>query len=175
MTTNPFALLGLSPAFEIDAAILLRNYLAAQQATHPDRLPATASALERQAAMLKSMEVNDAYQALKSPLSRAQALLAIHGIRVGGEGDTHKPSTPLLMEVMEWREALEEATDADALATQVAQLQQEATRTESQLAQECAASDWAQAAQSTLRLQYLDKTLQDAKAKRRQLAARVGG
>ena len=172
MSSDPFATLGLAPSFDLDMSALQRAYLDAQQATHPDRLPASATPAERLKAMQHSMAVNDAYQTLRSPLARAQALLAMQNIRVGGERDTHKPSTPLLMQVMEWREALAEA-DLPALCSQLTELQDIARHTELALSRELGNGSWEEAAQTTLCLQYLDKTLQDAKAKRRQLAARA--
>ena len=172
MSSDPFAVLSLEPMFDLDMSALQRAYLDAQQTTHPDRLPSTATPAERLKAMQHSMALNDAYQTLRSPLARAQALLAAQGIRVGGERDTHKPSTPLLMEVMEWREALAGA-DLPAIGFQITELQEVAKHTERQLAFQLGNDEWDEATQTTLRLQYLDKTLQDAKAKRRQLAARA--
>lgn len=169
MASNPFALLGLSPAFDLDSAALQRAYLTAQQACHPDRFSRADGALRQQAA-LRSVAVNEAYQTLKSPLYRAQALLAAQGIHVATERDTHKPSPALLMEVMEWREALEEGIDLDS---GIATLETEQAAQIEALVQAFAISDYPTASQGTLRLQYLDKTLADAKAKRRILAARL--
>lgn len=169
MANDPFRLLGLAPAFTLDAAALQRAYLTAQQACHPDRFSRADGALRQQAA-LRSVAVNEAYQTLKSPLLRAQALLAAQGIQVAGERDTHKPEPALLMEVMEWREALEEGNDLDS---GVATLEIQQTAQIETLARAFAATDWPAATQGTLRLQYLEKTLADAKAKRRQKAARM--
>lgn len=58
--------------------------------------------------------VNMAYQVLRDPLSRANYLLAQHGI--SAEGDDRTISDPkFLMEVMEAREEVEETEDEEAL------------------------------------------------------------
>ncbi len=165
MATDPFALLGLEAGFSLDMAALQRAYLTAQQACHPDRFSWADGALRQQAA-LRSVAVNEAYQTLKSPLSRAQALLTAEGLRVGTDQDTQKPAPALLMEVMEWREALEDA-GAEALSAQIATLETAQAAQIEALAQAFAARAFDAAAQGTLRLHYLEKTLSDAKAKRR--------
>ncbi len=168
MPPDPFVLLNIDPAFDLDLATLQRAYLSAQQACHPDRFSREDRALRQQAA-LRSVQVNEAYQTLKSPLLRARALLAAQDILVGGERDTHKPEPALLMAVMEWREAMEEGDLDSSIATlEAAQAAQIETLTRA-----FAAVEYSTAAQGTLRLQYLEKTLADAKAKRRQLAARI--
>lgn len=63
-------------------------------------------------AQLQSSVINKAYHTLKDPLSRAQYLLKEQGIQVN-EGDSLS-DPELLMEVMEFREELEEAqSEAD--------------------------------------------------------------
>ena len=167
-----FSLLGIEPAFDLDMDALQHAYLKAQQTHHPDRIPRDASPSQRLVAMQKSMAVNEAYQALKAPLSRAAALLRTKFILVGTERDAYLPSQALLVEVMEWREGLEEAANAEQIAAQVAHFQEMIEHQEAQLGWLFGTAAWEEAAQATLRLQYLDKTLADAKAKRRQITAR---
>lgn len=60
--------------------------------------------------------VNKAYHTLLSPLSRAQYILRNHGLEVSEADQVEDPV--LLMEILESREALEEAqtqSDADAI------------------------------------------------------------
>lgn len=112
--TDHFQTLGLDRRFAIDPAALERAYIAAQQKFHPDRLVGKPAA-ERQKAILQSMQANEAFETLKSPLKRARHLLALQGIEVGGERDSVKPEPATLMEIMELREALAEATAKDAV------------------------------------------------------------
>jgi len=63
-------------------------------------------------AQLQSSVINKAYHTLKDPLSRAQYLLKEQGIQVNESDSLSDPE--LLMEVMEFREELEEAqSEAD--------------------------------------------------------------
>ena len=57
---------------------------------------------------MQSSVINKAYHTLKDPLSRAQYLLKQKGIQIN-EGDSLS-DPELLMEVMEFREELEEVT-----------------------------------------------------------------
>ena len=63
-------------------------------------------------AMQRAVRVNEAYQRLKDPLSRAAYLCELRGVPIDAERNTALPSA-FLMQQMEWREALEEA-DAPA-------------------------------------------------------------
>jgi molecular chaperone HscB len=51
--------------------------------------------------------LNEAYNALKHPLTRAKHLLALSGVTVLDEANSAKPDTTLLMEIMELQERLE--------------------------------------------------------------------
>ena len=68
---------------------------------------------ERIAALNKSTEITNAYQVLRDPLTRAQHLLAEHGIMVNGENNTVKPSAELLAEMMQIREELAETDSSE--------------------------------------------------------------
>lgn len=108
---DPFATLGMSPAYALDRDELERRYRDLQRALHPDRFTA-APAAERRMALGKAVEVNQAYRVLRDDLSRAEALVSL---RAGST--TAAPADPeLLMTVMELREALSEAKAARDLA-----------------------------------------------------------
>lgn len=96
---------GLRPTFAIDLAELEARYLERSRLVHPDR-HAAAPAAERVAALQQSMTLNQAYQALRRPISRAEYLLARYGVTI-------EANTPLdasfLMDVLEEREELAEA------------------------------------------------------------------
>ena len=61
-----------------------------------------------------AVRVNEAYQRLKSPLRRAAYLCELRGHPVDAERNTAMPAE-FLHQQMAWREALEEAADADAI------------------------------------------------------------
>jgi molecular chaperone HscB len=112
---DPFATLGLPRRYEIDLERLEANYRELQRALHPDR-HAGASASQRRMSMLKAVEVNDAYRALKDELRRADALLALYD-GSSGEKKEHPPEDPeFLMEMLELREALSEAKESNHAA-----------------------------------------------------------
>src|SRR5690349_21869614 len=106
-TQNHFELFGLPPQFAIDAAALQTRYRELQREVHPDRF-ASASQAERRASMQRATRVNEAYQALKSPLKRAEHLLQLHGVDPQFETNTTMPPE-FLAGQPELREALEEA------------------------------------------------------------------
>jgi len=109
-TQNHFELFGLPPQFAIDAAALQTRYRELQREVHPDRF-ASASQAERRASMQRATRVNEAYQALKSPLKRAEHLLQLHGVDPQFETNTSMPPE-FLAGQLALREALEEAAGA---------------------------------------------------------------
>ena len=113
LQSNDFELLGLTPAFAIDEAQLVARWKALQSQVHPDKFVASTAA-EKRVAMQWSVRINEAYQRLKNPLKRAAYLCELFGAPVRAEDNTAMP-TSFLMQQMEWREALEDATTLDHL------------------------------------------------------------
>ncbi|KAJ6698479.1 IRON-SULFUR CLUSTER CO-CHAPERONE PROTEIN HSCB [Salix purpurea] len=79
---------------------------------HPD-LVHSKPEKEREFAAEQSARVIDAYRTLNNPLSRAIYILKLEGVNVNEEETVSEPE--LLAEIMEIREAVEEATDYQAL------------------------------------------------------------
>lgn len=104
---NHFELLGLAPAFAVDAARLEAGYRELQGRVHPDRF-AAASEPERRVAMQWAARANEAYRTLRDPVDRARYLLSLKGFDTGEESNTAMPPD-FLMQQMEWREAVAEA------------------------------------------------------------------
>ena len=163
-----FGLLGLAPAFTLDEKALEAAYFKAQRLYHPDRFVGKPEA-ERAGALQKSVDTNEAYRTLKDPLSRAQSLLALHGIIVGTDTDTVKPAQSLLMETMEWREAIDEAETPESLSQQAAQLETHYTGCLTRIAALYGAGDWPAMAQEVLRFSYLIKARQAIAQKAKRL------
>lgn len=105
---DPFALLGLTPGFDVDLAALERAFFERSKAFHPDRV-AGAPAAQRVAALSRSRALNDAYQLIKKPVARAEYLLARAGVTIG---DNERLDPTFLMEILELREELAEARAA---------------------------------------------------------------
>ena len=103
-----FAVFGLPRHYDIDLSELERRYLELSKKTHPDRF-VDAPARQRAQALSRSMVINDAYKALKRPVSRAEHLLALHGVVIGANESI---DATFLVEILELREELLEAKQA---------------------------------------------------------------
>src|SRR5205085_12048440 len=100
-----FDLFGLQPAFAVDEARLERAYREIQSQVHPDRF-AHAGDAERRASLQWTTRVNEAFQILKNPVTRAKHLLELQGVDVAFETNTQMP-TEFLIEQLELREELD--------------------------------------------------------------------
>lgn len=157
---NLFEILGLAPAFALDMKGLEQAYFTAQRACHPDRFVGKPE-IERVTAITRSQLVNDAYDTLKNPLTRAEHLLALQNIHV--LADDAKAPPEILMEMMELRERLADADrDGAALKQAVEEIRMLAKTNETVLSEAFEQKDYASAARETLRLQYLGKAMEDA-------------
>ena len=164
---NFFERLGVQQDFMLDAETLRNAYFKLQQTYHPDR--AGQDAAKRAQFASTSADINQAYHALNDPLLRAQHLLHLHGVEVNGENDTVKPGQSLLIEIMEWREAID-AADETTLQEISQRLQREEETAITTLTRAFASQAWQQAAEHTLRWQYLRKTQQDIESRKKRLA-----
>jgi molecular chaperone HscB len=159
-----FARLGLPAALELESAALDRAYFALQRQWHPDRFVAK-PAEERAKASTEAAALNDAYRTLKDPLSRAFYLAALRGVELPGDGKTID-DPELLMEAMDAREELQEATsvaEVDALARFA---REDLEKGFADLANLFLANDKAAIRKALLRLRYLDKFAEEARARR---------
>lgn len=110
LNDNHFKLFGLPERFALDAPQLDAAYRAVQAEVHPDRFAAAGDAQKR-IAMQWATRVNEAYRTLKDPLARAAYLLHLRGIEVGAEDNTAMEPA-FLMQQIEWREQIEDASAA---------------------------------------------------------------
>ena len=113
LSDDDFTLFGLAPRQALDRAALDARRRELQAATHPDRFAAEGAAAQR-VAMQWSVRVNEAWQRLKDPLSRAAYLCEQRGVPINAENNTAMPREFLLQQ-MAWREALDEADGAAAV------------------------------------------------------------
>ncbi len=117
VTTSPrdtdyFAFLGLPRKLRIDAGALETKFHQLSWKLHPDNF-VNAGAQERELALQRSSQLNDAYRALREPISRVEYLLAIEGVRKEGQQKQQAPPE-LLEEVFELNESLDELRAAQA-------------------------------------------------------------
>jgi molecular chaperone HscB len=164
---NHFARLGLPAALELDAAALDKAYFARQRQWHPDRFVGKPAA-ERAKASVEAAVLNDAYRTLKDPLARAVYLAELNGVELPGDGKTID-DPELLMEVMDAREELQEASsiaEVDALAKFAREDLQKGL---ADLTRLFLAKDKPAIRKTLLRLRYLDKFAEEARARRSNL------
>lgn len=104
--SDHFDRLGLPRRFALDGAELERQYLARSRAVHPD-FHSTSSAGDLAASLELSAAVNEAYNTLRDPFTRAEYLLLLEG----GPTATEQRQVPpaFLAEMLELREQVEEA------------------------------------------------------------------
>ena len=168
LQSSDFELFGVPERFAQDRTQLDALWKELQRQAHPDRFAAQGQAAQR-VALQWSVRINEAYQRLKDPLKRAAYLCELRGAPIDAENNTAMPAA-FLMEQMEWREALEEAEDEDALdvlAQRLAQARRQCLqRIESLLDAE---GDAAAAAQQVRALMFIERFGQDVEARLEQL------
>jgi molecular chaperone HscB len=159
-----FARLGLPAALELEPATLDRAYFALQRQWHPDRFVAK-PAEERAKASSEAAALNDAYRTLKDPLSRAFYFATLKGVEMPADGKTID-DPELLMEAMDAREELQEAVsvaEVDALARFA---REDLEKGLAALPSLFLANDKGALRKALLRLRYLDKFAEEARARR---------
>ena len=113
LQSNDFELFGVPVRFAQDRQAIDARWKELQREAHPDKFAAQGAAAQR-IAMQWSVRINEAYQRLKDPLKRAAYLCELHGAPIQAETNTAMP-VAFLMQQMEWREALEEAINLQAV------------------------------------------------------------
>jgi len=164
---NYFELLNLPLGYDVDLDLLAQHYRNLQRVVHPDRF-ANASEQEKRLSMQAVTLLNEAYSVLKNPLQRAFYLLQLKGINSGAAHETNR-DTAFLMQQMELREKLEGITEAADAWAALAMLLNEIDQLFSALSDEFRVliahpdeEKWQQAAQLSLKMQFVDKLRHEA-------------
>jgi molecular chaperone HscB len=113
LLSNDFEIFDVPAQFALDRAALDERWKNLQREAHPDRFT-TADAQAQRQAMQWSVRINEAYQRLKDPLKRAAYLCEMNGAPIQAENNTAMPAA-FLMQQMQWREDLDEASGVDDL------------------------------------------------------------
>jgi len=108
LQSTDFELFQLPVQFAQERALIDARWKELQREAHPDKFAAQGAAAQR-LAMQWSVRINEAYQRLKNPLKRASYLCELHGAPINAENNTAMPPA-FLIQQMEWREALEDAS-----------------------------------------------------------------
>jgi molecular chaperone HscB len=107
---NHFELFELPYQFELDGSSLSSTFRELQRQYHPDNV-ASQDDKTRLQAVQKASQINDAFQTLKDPVSRAEYMLLLQGIDLKDEQQTMQ-DPEFLMQQMMLREELESITDS---------------------------------------------------------------
>lgn len=168
LQSDDFELFALPRQFAQERSQIDARWKELQREAHPDRFAAQGAAAQR-VAMQWSVRINEAYQRLKDPLKRAAYLCELNGAPVRAEDNTAMPAS-FLMQQMEWREALEEAStqkELDALDDAMLQTKQGMLAECGRLLDE--AHDAAAAVQQVRALMFVARFAQDIERRRDQL------
>ena len=107
-----FQFLGVPRRLQLDAADLERRFRELSRQFHPDYFY-NATAAERRASLERSSYLNDAYRALKNPVTRLEYLLDVEGLGMKSPAEASKAVPPaLLEEVFALNEELDEIREA---------------------------------------------------------------
>ncbi|XDF78227.1 co-chaperone HscB [Aliivibrio fischeri] len=160
---NHFELFGLPNQFELDGGLLSLQFRELQKRFHPDNF-ATSSERDRLLSIQKAAQINDAYQTLKNPVSRAEYILSEQGHDIRGEQTTMQDPM-FLMQQMELREELEslpsssdpESALFDFAENVIAMRKSQLVQLQELLKNEA----WIEAAQSVRKLKFIEKLNQE--------------
>jgi molecular chaperone HscB len=109
-----FQFLGLPRRLQLDPGDLERRFRDLSRQFHPDYFY-NATAAERRASLERSSYLNDAYRALKNPVTRLEYLLEVEGFGMKSPAEASKAVPPaLLEEVFALNEELDEIREARA-------------------------------------------------------------
>lgn len=141
---NYFILFGIEPDFNIDLSKLEKKYIELSRKFHPD---------VNSGQLGNIINVNKAYEVLKSPLKRAEHVLDLFNVK----GDL---STEILHELMEMREHLLDCSDFQSANRMISEKIKDCMR---DLTNAFTIKDFNCAATQVLRLKYLHKSLEEVK------------
>lgn len=153
-----FTLFGLPASYTLSLEPLAARYQDLQRQYHPDKF-ANGSAAEQLAAVQQSATINQAWQTLRHPLTRAEYLLSLHGFDLASEQHTVR-DTAFLMEQLELREELDEigkAQDEARLESFIKQVKALFDTRHQLMVEQLNNEAWDAAADTVRKLRFLDK------------------
>ncbi|MEQ1320643.1 Fe-S protein assembly co-chaperone HscB [Acinetobacter guillouiae] len=148
-----FELFDLPEALDIDLATLKANFLKLQQQYHPDK------AEDKDKALIKSSEINQAYKALSNVDSRAAYLLSLK--KQDHHLDQSISDFEFLQSALEIREQLDEATNTEQLHSLKKEVQQWIDGLVREFKIDFEDEDWAEARDTVRKLRFFQKVMND--------------
>lgn len=153
-SVNYFEIFNLKPGYDVSTNDLERKYKDWQKKLHPDLFQCN-SEQEKDNSAQQSAQVIKAYYVLRRPLSRAEYLLQLQGVHVDKEGTVTDPE--LLMEIMEVRESVEDASNADTLKTLQSKIQTKLEECRTTFSTAYERHDFASAVSSVQKMSYYER------------------
>ena len=164
-TIDHYTRLGMTPTFDVDLDKLQSQYFGFQRRLHPDRFAAK-SGKEKALSQSQATTLNEAYETLKDPLKRAAYLLNLLGHPVDLTACGTINDRELLMEQMEKREALSEATTPEQVARLAMENESEVIACQCHISAAFNVGKLEEAGHLSIRLKYLVKLAEEARAKK---------
>lgn len=153
-----FQIFGQEQRYELKGENLEGKYKEWQKKLHPD-LVHSKSEKEKSYAAGQSARVIDAYRTLREPLSRALYLLQLAGVLVDEEKTII--DSELLAEMMDVREAVEEASDHKVLTEIQCQLQRKYEEWSNSFRDAFNKRDFDSAISATQRMRYFERAIEE--------------
>ncbi len=150
--SDHFTLFNIQPKFDIDLSLLEKKYIELSKTFHPDNCTLND---EKPLAVTKTINVNKAYEILKSPLKRAEYLLHLFSAE---NIDNH--SSEILEESMQIREAIFDGIDRKTLIQTISNKIKDCIEN---LKNAFADKDLNKAMIQSSRLKYLNKSYEEVK------------
>jgi molecular chaperone HscB len=162
LSHDDFTLFGIPKQFTQDLYTLSQRWKTLQKKVHPDKFAAK-DKHSKNLAMQWSIRINEAYQRLKNPISRASYLCEIHGYPKREEsGNTLE--TEFLQQQMLWQESLETVKTEDELKNLCTEIDQNTQKTIKDLSDLLdIKKDYAQAIVAIDKLSFLKKLQEQIK------------
>lgn len=159
---NYFELLDLDKKYNIDIALLEKQYLSKQTLYHPDRVQDVSIKREY---LEKSMLLNEAYKCLKDDYLRAEYLLILSGQMVDDQALQGILSESDLEEILELYEIIDEMEQASDLKELEVKKVIEKEQMMQELANYFEENNITKALDLTVRLKYLTNLVRNIKLK----------
>ena len=150
---NHFELFQLPEALDIDLAALKKQFLSLQQQYHPDK------AEDKDRALIKSSEINQAYKVLANVDSRAAYLLSLK--KQDHHLDQSISDFEFLQSALEIREQLDEAFDTAELQSLKKEVQQWMDGLVREFKLDYTHEEWADARDTVRKLRFFQKVMND--------------
>lgn len=159
---NYFELLGLEQKYDLDIALVKKQYLIKQSLYHPDRAKGD---LQKKEYTEKSMLLNEAYKILNNDYARAEYILKLNGYEYDDEILKTKLTQNELENILEQYEIIDELEDLASLQKREGEKLLEKKTLIREIASAFKENNFSAALDLTIRLKYFNSLLDNIKLK----------